>query len=274
MTHALSRALDTVLDRAVVPGYTRIGYRLRRAAWEDGDPAPDALRDKVGVVTGAGSGLGKAAATSLARLGASVHVVVRDLAKGRDAVSEIRGEVPGAEVELHGCDVSDLSSVRAFAAALRKSVERVDVLVHNAGTMPPERTETSDGHEVAYATHVLGPVLLTELLRPVLAAAGTSRVVVVSSGGMYAQRIPVQDPEFTEGEYAGTVTISGQLASGFLLARCREDQRRPNWRRRGAIVRSARAVQRASRGAEGSSVRRGLRGEGASACAICVSSGV
>lgn len=208
MTHALSRALDTVLDRAVVPGYTRIGYRLRRAAWEDGDPAPDALRGKVVVVTGAGSGLGKAAATSLARLGASVHVVVRDLAKGRDAVSEIRGEVPGAEVELHRCDVSDLSSVRAFAAALRKSVERVDVLVHNAGTMPPERSETSDGHEVAYATHVLGPVLLTELLRPVLAAAGTSRVVVVSSGGMYAQRIPVQDPEFTEGEYAGTAAYA------------------------------------------------------------------
>ena len=208
MTHVLSNVLDTVLDRTVVPGYTRIGYRLRRVAWEDDDPAPDALRGKVVVVTGASSGLGKAAAVSLARLGASVHVVVRDLAKGRDAVSEIRGEVPGAEVALHRCDVSDLSSVRAFAAALRRSVERVDVLVHNAGTMPPERSETSDRHEVAYATHVLGPVLLTELLRPVLAAAGTSRVVVVSSGGMYAQRIPVQDPEFTEGEYGGTAAYA------------------------------------------------------------------
>jgi NAD(P)-dependent dehydrogenase (short-subunit alcohol dehydrogenase family) len=208
MTHVLSNVLDTVLDRAVVPGYTRIGYRLRHASWPDDDPAPDALRGKVVVVTGASSGLGKAAAVSLARLGASVHVVVRDLARGRDAVADIRGDVPGAEVELHRCDVSDLSSVRAFAAGLRRSVERVDVLVHNAGTMPPERSETADGHEVAYATHVLGPVLLTELLRPMLATATTSRVVIVSSGGMYAQRIPVQDPEFTAGEYGGTAAYA------------------------------------------------------------------
>ena len=73
---------------------------------------------------------------------------------------------------LHRCDVSDLASVRAFAAALRGSVDRVDVLVHNAGALPPERQETGDGHEVALATHVLGPVLMTELLRPLLAAAG------------------------------------------------------------------------------------------------------
>jgi NAD(P)-dependent dehydrogenase (short-subunit alcohol dehydrogenase family) len=208
VTHVLSNLLDTVLDRTVVPGYTKIGYRLRQATWEPDDPRPDALRGKVVVVTGAGSGLGKAAAASLARLGAAVHLVVRDTAKGRAAASDIRGEVPGAEVLVHRCDVSDLSSVRAFATALRRSVERVDVLVHNAGTMPPGRSETPDGHELAYATHVLGPVLLTELLRPVLAAARTSRVVVVSSGGMYAQRIPVQDPEFREGEYGGTTAYA------------------------------------------------------------------
>ena len=96
--------------------------------------------------------------------------------------------------------MSDLSSVRAFAAALRGSVERVDVLVHNAGALPPERRETADGHEVAFATHVLGPLLMTELLRPLLAAAGQARVVLVSSGGMYAQRLPADDPEYRQGE--------------------------------------------------------------------------
>ena len=54
----------------------------------------------------------------MARLGATVHLVVRDLGKGRDAVTEIRGDVPGAELLLHRCDVSDLDSVRAFAADL------------------------------------------------------------------------------------------------------------------------------------------------------------
>ena len=123
-------------------------------------------------MTGAAPGSASPPPSATARLGATVHLVVRDLAKGRAAVTEIRGEVPGAEVLLHRCDVSDLSSVRAFAAALRGSVDAVDVLVHNAGVLPPERQETGDGHEVTLATHVLGPLLMTELLRPLLAAAG------------------------------------------------------------------------------------------------------
>ena len=208
MTGPLTRALDTVLDRAVVPGYTKIGYRLRRLGWPADDPRPGALAGKTVVVTGASSGLGKAAAASMARLGATVHLVVRDLRKGRDAVTDIRGDVPGAELLLHRCDVSDLASVRAFAAALRGSVERVDVLVHNAGVLPPERQETPDGHEVALATHVLGPLLLTELLRPLLAAAGRSRVGLVSSGGMYAQKLAADDPEYRRGDYHGTTAYA------------------------------------------------------------------
>jgi dehydrogenase/reductase SDR family protein 12 len=203
---SLARGADTVLDRTVVPGYSKVGYALRRRSWDPDDPRPGALRDKVVVVTGASSGLGKATATSLARLGAVVHLVVRDLEKGGRAIDEIRAAVPDVELVLHRCDVSELASVRAFAAALCGSVERVDVLVHNAGTMPPERTETSDGHELAFATHVLGPVLLTELLGPVLARG--ARVVLVSSGGMYGQRIPSEDPELTEGEYAGAAAYA------------------------------------------------------------------
>ena len=208
MTPLIARALDTALDRTVVPGYSKIGFWVRRASWDADDPRPGSLRGRTVVVTGASSGLGQATAVATARLGATVHLVVRDLAKGRTAVTAIRGEVPGAEVVLHRCDVSDLSSVRAFAAALRGSAERIDVLVHNAGAMPPARQETADGHEVALATHVLGPVLMTELLRPLLAAAGGARVVLVTSGGMYAQRLRADDPEYREDGYSGTTAYA------------------------------------------------------------------
>jgi NAD(P)-dependent dehydrogenase (short-subunit alcohol dehydrogenase family) len=204
----LTEALDTVLDRTVLPGYSKLGYRLRRPAWEADDPRPGSMRGKVAVVTGGNSGLGLATATSLARLGATVHLVVRDLAKGRAAVTDLRGEVPGAEVHLHRCDVSDLASVRSFAAALAGSTDRVDVLVHNAGAMPTDRQQTADGHEVALATHVLGPLLMTELLRPLLRAARPSRVVLVSSGGMYAQRLPADDPEYLQGTFNGTTAYA------------------------------------------------------------------
>lgn len=204
----LVSVLDTALDRAVVPGYTSLGYRLRRLSWPAGDPEPQALRGKHVVVTGASSGIGMATVISVARLGGTVHAVVRDLAKGRDAVTDVRGEVPGAEVLLHRCDVSDLSDVRAFTDRLSGSLERVDVLVHNAGVMPPQRAETADGHEVALATHVLGPLLMTERLRPLLSVAGQSRVVVVSSGGMYTQRLPADDPEYRRGTYSGTTAYA------------------------------------------------------------------
>ena len=200
----MTRAVDALLDRTVVPGYTKIGYWLRRRSWAADDPAPGSMAGRHVAVTGAGSGLGEATATRLARLGATVHLVVRNLDKGRDALVRVRGEVPGAEVHLHRCDVSDLASVRACAEELTASLPRLDVLVHNAGVMPPQRTETADGHELALATHVLGPVLLTELLRPLLSASDDARVVLVSSGGMYAQKVQADDPELLEGKYGGT----------------------------------------------------------------------
>jgi dehydrogenase/reductase SDR family member 12 len=76
-----------------------------------------------------------------------------------------------ADVRVEVCDVSDLAAVRAFSADLPRRAWDLDVLIHNAGVLPPTRTETADKHEVTLATHVLGPVLLTERLLPILAAS-------------------------------------------------------------------------------------------------------
>jgi dehydrogenase/reductase SDR family protein 12 len=126
--------------------------------------------------------------------------VVRDTAKGERARAEVLAAVPGADLRVRRCDVSDLADVREFAAA---HTGGVDVLVHNAGVLPAQRSETADGHEVALATAVLGPHLLTDLLSPALKASPDGRVVFVSSGGMYSQPLRVDDPEYREGEFAG-----------------------------------------------------------------------
>lgn len=67
--------------------------------------------------------------------------------------------------------------------------------------LPPERTESADGHELSLATHVLGPIALTELLLPQLAQSADSRVVFMSSGGMYTAELPVDDVDYRRGEY-------------------------------------------------------------------------
>ena len=200
--------LDTALDRTLV-GFSQIGLsvRSRLPGWPD-DPEPGALMGRDVVVTGATSGLGLATALDLARLGARVRLVVRTPEKAKPVVGRIQGEVPDAVVTVHRCDVGDLDDVRRFAAELGEDLGAAQLhgIVHNAGVMPPERTESAQGHELSMAVHVLGPVLMTDLLRPHLAVG--SRVVFVTSGGMYAQRLRSDDPEYLSGEYSSTTAYA------------------------------------------------------------------
>ena len=196
----LGEVVDTVLDRSVVLGYSSIGLGVRRhlASWPR-DPDPGVLAGRQVLVTGASSGLGIATAEGLARLGADVHLVVRDLEKGRRVEGELRQAVPGAAFRLWRCDVGDLDDVRRFAGEAAASGLTFAAIVHNAGAMPPERTESPHGHEQTMAVHVLGPVLMTDLLRPHL--TDDARIVFVTSGGMYTASLPVRDPEYTRGDY-------------------------------------------------------------------------
>ncbi|MBT0565553.1 SDR family NAD(P)-dependent oxidoreductase [Williamsia sp. CHRR-6] len=197
--NTIDRALDTLLDTTVLPGYTKIGSSVRRRFWAPDPPAFDTPVDVV--ITGAGSGLGAAAALDLARLGARVHLIGRTASRLETTAADIRSTVPGAEVVIRPADLSDLDSVSVLARDLRADLPRIQALVHSAGVMPDSRTLSSQGHESAYATHVLGPVALTAALR------GTfdhrSRVVFVSSGGMYPVPLRFTDFKYTQGTYKG-----------------------------------------------------------------------
>jgi NAD(P)-dependent dehydrogenase (short-subunit alcohol dehydrogenase family) len=156
-------------------------------------------------VTGASSGLGIATAEGLAALGARVHLVVRDEAKGARVRDEIAERRPDASLRLWRCDVGDVEDVRRFAADVAAELPSIHAVVHNAGVMPPERTESAQGHELSMAVHVVGPVVMTEALRPQLAGG---RVVLVSSGGMYGQALRADDPEYRRGDYSPTTSYA------------------------------------------------------------------
>jgi NAD(P)-dependent dehydrogenase (short-subunit alcohol dehydrogenase family) len=191
----LSGLLGSVLDASIVLSFDRNGYRRHSRRFDPGDLDVD-LSGKRALVTGANSGIGKAAARGLASLGARVVLLCRDEARGREARTDLASETGNPGLEVVRLDVSDLGDVRRVAACIGS--EPVDVLVHNAGVLPDRRVTTRDGLEVTLATNLVGPFLLTGLLRPALELAG-GRVVHVSSGGMYTQRLDV-DGLFRGGE--------------------------------------------------------------------------
>src|SRR5680860_259334 len=108
----VSAIIDRALDWTVLPGYSRIGYSIRRRSW----PRRNARLDGWGVmITGASSGIGAAATEQLARAGATVHMVVRNRDKGEDARAGISERTGSDRVHLQLCDVSNLAAVRELA---------------------------------------------------------------------------------------------------------------------------------------------------------------
>lgn len=200
----VSQALDTALDRLIVPGYSSLGPAIRRRlpGWP-ADPAPGSLQGREVLVTGASGGLGLQTVTDLVRLGARVHAVVRNEDKGRSALADAGLT---ESTTLWRCDLGDLDDVRALAEQLRHQGVSLHAIVHNAGLMPKERSESPQGHEVTMAVHLLGPVLLTESLLPVLEDG--ARVVFMTSGGMYAQQLRADDPEYLDGDYSPTTAYA------------------------------------------------------------------
>ena len=201
-------ALDRALDLTVVPGYSRLGYSVRSRSWE----ALPRMDGRVVVVTGATSGIGLAGATAFAGLGASVHLLARNAERGERARQE------SGAARTWDCDVSSLRSVREFARRFTDEQAELHVLVNNAGLLAQERSLSVDGYELAFATNVLGPFLLTGLLAPALEQAVPSTIVNVSSGGMYTARLCTDDLQTERHRYDGAAVYSRHKRAQVVLS--------------------------------------------------------
>lgn len=160
------------------------------------------------IITGANSGIGKAAAIRFAAAGDHVVMTARDDARGAAARDEVAAASGGGSVELMSLDVSSFASIAAFREAFTSRHPRVDVLVHNAGYFNHGITQyqySADGLELTFATNVFGPYFLTELLLPELRAAGHARVLTAGSTAIKTFFDPRRAIEFDNlrGEHAG-----------------------------------------------------------------------
>jgi dehydrogenase/reductase SDR family protein 12 len=180
---------DTLAELTVVASYGRRGYERRAEAFA---PIAADLSGRVIVVTGANSGIGFAATAELARLGATVVMACRSPSRGQKARTDLLRVLPDARLHLEQVDVSDLRDVRRFCDAVLTRFDAIDVLAHNAGVMVDDLARTAAGHELTFATNVLGGFLMTHLLADALAARAPSRVLHVTSGGMYTQKLDLR----------------------------------------------------------------------------------
>lgn len=145
------------------------------------------------VITGATSGIGKATATRLAKLGAVVVMVCRDTEAGGRVRDEIAKATGNDSVEVVQCDLSSLESVRRLAAAIRARHERVDVLINNAGIISVKRQVTTDGLERTFAVNHLGHFLLTHELVETLKKSAPARIINVASSHHKAGKVDFDD---------------------------------------------------------------------------------
>jgi dehydrogenase/reductase SDR family member 12 len=208
MTHGsesrnlVAAAIDGLLELSVVGSFSRIGPAVRRrvAAWTD--PPPEALRGRTVLVTGPTSGLGRATALALAALGARVILVGRSQAKLDSLRSELISVAGEDRFPVIAADLGTLEGVRRAIAEVKAAESRLDVLVDNAGAIFPDRTVTNDGLEATFGLMVAGPFVLTAGLLPLLRAS-RGRVVAVTSGGLYTQRLDLDDLQSATGAWSG-----------------------------------------------------------------------
>ena len=155
------------------------------------------LANKTIIITGANSGIGKAASIQLAQLGAHVVMMCRSAERGKQALQDVRAASKSDKVELILVDMSSQGSINNAVDEFLGNNSRLDVIIHNAANFDHRQTEpvmTEDGLETVFATNHVNIALMTDLLLETLKKSAPSRIITVASKGLMTY--PFLDIEF------------------------------------------------------------------------------
>ncbi len=198
------------------------------------------MNQKLCIITGANSGIGKQAAIQIANAGTHVIIACRNKERGHAALADIQASISNGSAELKILDMASQASIRSFADDINRSYSKVDVLIHNAADFDIARKQAQispDGIETVWAANHVGPVLLTALLMDKLKASANGRVIMISSKGLVVKpgtKVDLIDPEFKKRKYSVTdayyqskraqemftLHLAGQLAGTSVTANC------------------------------------------------------
>ncbi|MFW9822468.1 MAG: SDR family NAD(P)-dependent oxidoreductase, partial [Candidatus Thorarchaeota archaeon] len=151
------------------------------------------MKEKICIITGANSGIGKATALGLAKMNATIVMLCRNKELGETAQKEIINKSGNKDIDLLLCDLSSQEQIRNFVSEFKQKYQYLHVLINNAGVMASKRRVCVDGFEMNFAVNHLGPFLLTNLLLDVLKKSAPSRIVNVGSAAHGMAKIDFDD---------------------------------------------------------------------------------
>jgi NAD(P)-dependent dehydrogenase (short-subunit alcohol dehydrogenase family) len=182
------------------------------------------MQDKNILITGGTSGMGKATAIQLAKMGARLILVSRNREKGEAAVSEIIHTSGNQAVTFLQADLSLVREMRRIAEHIRQTFDRLDVLMHSAGgTFPGQRTLTDEGFELAFAIQYLARFVLTNELLDLLKAAPKPKVLGLAGGAWGSKQVDLDDLQ-SEKSYGRFKSIAKTAAMNYLLTLAQLDR--------------------------------------------------
>lgn len=221
MTSHTSR-LDRILEATVVGSFTSIGHKARSRHWRP--IADDSLRDRTVVITGATSGIGKTVAMRAAGYGARLRIVARNVGKARAVREEIAAATGNADIRYYIADLSLMHQVVKVSKDILLGEPQIHILINNAVVLPPQRIVTEEGLELAHATNLVAPFLLTNELKDRIVESAPGRIINVISGGMYTQGLDLDDLSNGAGDYHGSVAYARAKRGLMILTKMWADQ--------------------------------------------------